>query len=277
MLSFVRRRLTFANVAMTLALVFAMSGGALAASKFLITSTKQIKPSVLSSLKGKAGRAGTTGAQGPVGPAGVTGPQGPAGPGGPAGAVGAKGEDGTSVTSASASKSECSEGGTKFTSASGTSKACNGKEGSPWTAGGTLPSGKTETGTWTFGPYKLTGTEVAEGIVTIASFPIPLAAPLANGHAHFINPDGMEQQGSEEITPTECGSAIGPEANASNPQAKPGNLCVYAAELDNASLNSEAINSVAGGGSVGRTGAVALFGVEGSHQEASGAWAVTAE
>ena len=37
----------------TLALIFAMSGGAYAASHYLITSTKQIKPSVLGHLKGK--------------------------------------------------------------------------------------------------------------------------------------------------------------------------------------------------------------------------------
>jgi hypothetical protein len=36
----------FGNVAMTLALVFAMSGGAYAARRFVITSTKQIKPMV---------------------------------------------------------------------------------------------------------------------------------------------------------------------------------------------------------------------------------------
>jgi hypothetical protein len=56
-----RPRFTYANVTVTLALVFAMTGGAYAASKFIITSTKQIKPSVLSQLKGKAGPAGAGG------------------------------------------------------------------------------------------------------------------------------------------------------------------------------------------------------------------------
>lgn len=56
-----RRHLTYANVAATLALVFAMSGGALAASHYVITSTKQIKPSVLKELKGKPGPPGPTG------------------------------------------------------------------------------------------------------------------------------------------------------------------------------------------------------------------------
>ena len=46
MFSRLRKRFTYANVAMTLALVFAMSGGAYAAFTSLITSTKQISPSV---------------------------------------------------------------------------------------------------------------------------------------------------------------------------------------------------------------------------------------
>jgi hypothetical protein len=249
MLSFIRRRFTFTNVVMTVALVFAMSGGAFAAGKLLITSTKQISPKVLKSLQGKAGRAGAAGAQGPAGPAGPGGPQGPAGPGGAAGAAGANGENGIGVTSAAVAKSSstCSkQGGSEFTSASGKTTACNGKEGEPWTTGGTLPSGRTETGVWSFGfelPYAQEGKFFnGPGFVPIASFTIPLAAPLSSGHAHFINPDGMEAVApGEEVAPTECGSAIGPEVNASNPQAKPGNLCVYADALQNAISISESI------------------------------------
>jgi hypothetical protein len=47
MISLIKKRLSYANVAMTLALVFAMSGGAYAACHFTITSTKQISPKVL--------------------------------------------------------------------------------------------------------------------------------------------------------------------------------------------------------------------------------------
>jgi hypothetical protein len=61
------------NVVATLALVFAMSGGALAASHYLINSTKQINPKVLKKLKGNRGPSGAPGVRGPVGP------QGPAG------------------------------------------------------------------------------------------------------------------------------------------------------------------------------------------------------
>ena len=49
MIEFLKRRLSYANVAMTVAVVFAMSGGAYAAGKYVITSTKQISPKVLSS------------------------------------------------------------------------------------------------------------------------------------------------------------------------------------------------------------------------------------
>jgi hypothetical protein len=83
-----RRRLSYANVVATLALVFAMSGGALAASHYLINSTKQINPKVLKKLTGKAGKAGANGAAGATGVAGPPGPKGEPGaeghPGAPA-------------------------------------------------------------------------------------------------------------------------------------------------------------------------------------------------
>jgi hypothetical protein len=71
-----RRHLNYANVVATLALVFAMSGGALAAKHYLINSTKQINPKVLKKLKGNTGKAGKTGATGPAGAAGPAGANG---------------------------------------------------------------------------------------------------------------------------------------------------------------------------------------------------------
>jgi|GEM_PF-3528553 len=77
-----RRLFSYSNLAATLALVFAMSGGALAASHYLISSTKQINPKILKKLKGatgKTGPAGVTGKEGPAGKEGKTGPPGPEG------------------------------------------------------------------------------------------------------------------------------------------------------------------------------------------------------
>jgi hypothetical protein len=91
-------------VAATLALVFSMSGGALAANHYLISSTKQINPKVLKKLKGNAGpkgatgAAGVTGAAGPTGATGATGAAGAAGPTGPTGATGPEGKEGASAT-----------------------------------------------------------------------------------------------------------------------------------------------------------------------------------
>lgn len=70
--------------ALVAALLVTASAGA--ATKYLITSPKQIKPSVREALKGQRGpkgAAGDAGAQGPAGPAGAAGPQGPQGPPGP--------------------------------------------------------------------------------------------------------------------------------------------------------------------------------------------------
>jgi hypothetical protein len=87
-------RLSYANVVATVALFLAMSGGAMAAARYLITSTHQISPRVLRTLRGNRGPTGATGPQGgtgstgPQGGTGSTGPQGPAGSTGPQGPAG---------------------------------------------------------------------------------------------------------------------------------------------------------------------------------------------
>lgn len=168
-----------------LALFFALAGGAYAAKKgVIITSIKQISPSVQKKLKGQQGPVGPQGPQGAGGANGKDGSQGPRGAEGPAGPTGAPG-----------------------------------KEGSPWTAGGTLPSKKTETGTWALGE-----TIAAQGNIDVPlTFAIPLAGPLDASHVHYINVAEKEvTSGGTEVTSTAC---LG---KASEPSAEPGNLCVYA-------------------------------------------------
>jgi hypothetical protein len=74
-----RRRFTYANVTATLALVFAMSGAAIAGHHYLINSTKQINPKVLKALKGRTGARGPAGAPGAPGATGATGTTGATG------------------------------------------------------------------------------------------------------------------------------------------------------------------------------------------------------
>ena len=163
----IRKRVSYTNVVLTLILVFAMSGGAYAAGRYLITSTKQISPKVLKALAGKGGAtgpAGVAGSAGPAGPAGAkgesgvgqpgkegpAGPTGPAGPAGPAGPTGPRGETGFTAT---------------------------------------LPSKATETGTWSFtsGP----GTSVLYASI---SFPIPLKAGLDENHVIFVSDEEIARK-----------------------------------------------------------------------------------
>jgi Collagen triple helix repeat (20 copies) len=95
-------RMTYANVAATLALVLAMGGSAVAATHYLITSTRQISPKVLRELSkagpsgapGAAGLNGTDGANGAPGANGVNGAPGTKGVPGPEGRRGAEGPEG---------------------------------------------------------------------------------------------------------------------------------------------------------------------------------------
>src|SRR5664280_135431 len=189
MLRVLRRRLNYANVIATLALLFAMSGGAYAASHYLIKSTKQLSPSVLKALKGAKGANGVNGAAGPAGP------QGPAGPAGAQGGTGKDGAEGKEGKEAKAGK----DGG-------------EGKEGKEGKTGftDTLPVGKTETGAWAAGQ----ASAVVEHEQVAISFPIPLSAEVQAN----LMPEGA--------TPTtECPSEVVNEVL--EPKATAGNLCVY--------------------------------------------------
>jgi Collagen triple helix repeat (20 copies) len=212
------RRLTYANIAATLALVFAMSGGALAATHYMITSTSQISPKVLKALKAKAGPAGSAGETGAAGATGETGPAGEAGSVGETGAIG--------------------------------------KEGSPWTAGGTLPSGKTETGTWAF-------TSHAEGPVSVPlSFPIPTAEALqptlGRGPVELVAPNEEDALDAHPNCP----------GSVDKPAADPGFICVYSEKLE---------DPLSGQGPVRTSGVVLTFGTGSSASRSDeGTWAVTA-
>jgi hypothetical protein len=70
-----------------LALFVASTGTSIAANHYLITSTKQIKPNVLSKLKGAKGPKGAKGTRGATGAVGATGAAGAAGAQGPSGVV----------------------------------------------------------------------------------------------------------------------------------------------------------------------------------------------
>ncbi len=258
MLSRLRAHMSYANVVATVALFFAVSGGAAyAASHYLITSTKQIKPSVLSSLKGKAGPAGPAGAAGAAG-AGTVGPAGPAGPAG-AGAAGPQGPQGPQgVQGERGEKGEEAKGG-----------------GFP----ATLPSEATETGSWAF---TVTPEDKNKYIrVASLSFPIPLAANESVTDEPVIPAEDVHifARGETATAGEGCGTG-----SAAKPEAEPGNLCVYvaASEVKGFEISELTSRDPALGGSqagAGATGASLVFGVPAGFAEsgyAYGTWAVSA-
>lgn len=89
-----RRRPTPATIIAIVALFVALGGTAVAASRYIITSTSQIKPSVLKDLHGHDGATGPAGTPGQVGATGQAGAQGTPGLAGNPGEKGATGDEG---------------------------------------------------------------------------------------------------------------------------------------------------------------------------------------
>ncbi|MET0304716.1 MAG: hypothetical protein ABW196_00625 [Solirubrobacterales bacterium] len=237
MLSPLRNRFGIPGVISVIALVFAMLGGAYAASN------DSDSGKATASAKAKQGPRGKPGKPGPAGPAGPAGPQGPAGA---AGAKGDKGDTGNAGSAGAAGKSvttnpllpgegpvgeECEEGGVEIISASGTDVICDGEVGPPGADGadGTdgaqglpgptcpagqcvLPVGSTLTGVWNFSAIN-----VAKARISI-SYPLRIPGGLT---FHYVK---YEEQGTVNAPP-QC-----PSSFPSEPEAASGHLCVYEAE-----------------------------------------------
>jgi hypothetical protein len=153
MFSPLRNRFGIPGVISVIALVFAMMGGAYAATNGnpLAGASK--------AKKGPRGPKGPKGDTGPAGPAGSIGAQGPAGPAGPKGDTGPSGAPGA--------------------------PGAPGKDGKNGTTGftETLPSGKTETGAWGLAGPEFEGNKMA---VAPISFNIPLDSTLDAAHVVIV-------------------------------------------------------------------------------------------
>jgi hypothetical protein len=272
MFSRLGKHFTFANMALTVALVFAMTGGAYAASKYLITSTKQISPKVLKALAGKPGTkgaAGPTGSQGPAGPAGPKGETGSAGKEGPAGANGTNGTDGAngaSVTSTAftGKKGTCEAGGAELTAAENKkADICNGKEGSPWAAGGVLPKGQSEQGTWAVTTVEFVAEHAVVGKTAISyGIPVTTVSPATIPTVVYVK---EKEAGIEHVA--ECPGTV------AEPKAAEGFLCIYAqAEPLTTFEEAEGSTDTAGGVVLIFAGTSPTSAGGGAY----GSWAVTA-
>ena len=249
MFSTLRTRFGIPGVISVIALVFAMFGGAYAASN---SSGGGKATASAKAKKGPRGPKGATGPAGPAGPAGAVGPAGPAGAQGPAGPTGPQGQPGE-------------DGETGFTEF--------------------LPPGKTETGTWAFGEVTEAATPPPGNarLRVPISFPIPLEEGLEASQVHFIDVAGEEVI---SLFPTVEEPSSACTGSAAEPTAEAGNLCVYRGTEDPFELaksSNEEFSNPAGPGkgfAASTAGTILKFSLEANPligAFATGTYAVTAE
>jgi hypothetical protein len=235
MLKHVQKLTRSTNLLLVVAIIFAMTGGAFAATKtkIIITSTSQISKPVLKKLE----KPGAPGKEGAVGKEGLPGKQGEPGKEGKEGKEGKQGEPGK-------------EG----------KQGEPGKEGKEGSFGGPLLSEKTETGTWDLSAGK-------EGVpVSQIGFTARLKAALGSSQVHYVG---------------ETGNGSTCPGSAANPEAEPGNLCVYEEFSQEIKTGPSIVDSSSSlfapkiGASV--AGAIIIFSRESveSTPFAYGTWAVT--
>jgi hypothetical protein len=189
MFSILKNRFGVPGLIAVMALVFAMIGGAYAAS-----NSGGGKATASKVKRGPRGPRGFAGATGPVGPAGLAGANGHDGSNGAQGATGEKGSTGAT-------------GATGKTGATGTTGE-TGTTGATGPTGTTLPSGKTEMGLW-----------VAEGIKKNnfrTAFTYPLSLTFTPTFHYVVCPAGV-------CTPT----TACPATSTTEPKAAASELCVY--------------------------------------------------
>lgn len=241
-----RLRPSPAAIIAVIALVFAMFGGAYAATggggKATASKSKGKRgPTGPTGPRGPKGATGAAGLSGAIGSAGAPGPKGDAGPAGPEGPEGKPGEPGP-----------------------------KGPEGSPWTAGGILPSGKTETGTWGEGEEG-SGSHVGESYVGIG-FTLPLKeAPKV---VYVNRTPAFPFGGPAEESKEGC-----PGVKEGVPTAEAGYLCLYAnlaLGVENPEYVDPASNAFPPVAGASKVGVVLRFENTEGHRF-SGAWAVTAK
>ncbi len=262
MFSTLRTRFGIPGVISVIALVFAMFGGAYAASNSASGGKATASAKAKKGPRGPKGATGPAGSQGPAGPQGPAGAPGPKGDAGAAGNPGQSGSNGQSITSTLEPPGpNCTAGGYKLVSAGPkTDYVCNGANGVDGQTGftETLPAGMTEKGTWSasarkdqaivVGPFELFGAPL--------SFSIPLASPLGESHVHFSTQSDFGDT---------CTGSVG------NPTAPSGELCVY---LDNGleySRNAEYFAPE----SLSTAGTLLFFQITEDPANVYGAWAVT--
>ena len=213
-----------------IALILALSGTALAAKGALTSKQKKEVEKIAKKYAGKPGAPGATGPQGAPGPKGDTGPKG---------GTGAEGEEGP-----------------------------EGPEGSPWTAGGILPSGKTETGAWAVGV-----SDPADMVSLSFNIPLEEAPELA-----YVNAAGEEAPvfAEEQNEYHEAEHCLG---SAEEPSAPAEYVCVYAdtEELGEGEGKFPGFGWFAAGkNNTFASGATFIYVTGGEGHAAWGTWAVTA-
>jgi hypothetical protein len=273
MLQRLRVRFGIPGVISVIALVFAMFGGAYAASN------PDGGSKATDSAKAKKGPRGPKGAKGDTGPAGPVGPAGPAGAKGDAGAAGANGANGESVvnTAVPTSSTTCNKlGGAEFKVGNGApTTACNGAKGAPGAPGAPgptcdevtgeclLPEGATETGQWAASGGK-------ETFQVVASISFPLRSSSEPAETHYVT---VNEQNDVTPAPAECpGTAELPEAIAGSEPA----LCLYEGTLTNLEVSSLGFTGFTPNRSIGVTMRFTMVDQSLKSAVTTGTWALTA-